>query len=101
MKKTKDELNIIKDDANKNVEIEKELSFKVAELLKAKDELEENYNVIKDPKDNINDSEKMKEIINKYKQEVQYLKNELTKKRNNSKSKKELTKQRPKRKMAR
>ena len=30
----------------------------------------------------------MKEIINKYKQEVQYLKNELTKKRNNSKSKK-------------
>ena len=30
----------------------------------------------------------MKEIINKYKQEVQYLKNELIKKRNNSKSKK-------------
>ena len=101
MKKTKDELNIIKDDANKNVEIEKELSFKVVELLKAKDELEENCNVIKDPKDNINDSEKMKEIINKYKQEVQYLKNELTKKINNSKSKKELTKQRSKRKMAR
>ena len=30
----------------------------------------------------------MKEIINKYKQEIQYLKNELIKKRNNSKRKK-------------
>ena len=88
MKKTKDGLNIIKDDANKKAEIEQELSFKVAELLKAKDELEEKYNVIKDLKNNINDSEKMKEIINNYKQEVQYLKNELIKKRNNSKSKK-------------
>ena len=88
MKKSKDELNTIKDDANKKVEIEKELCFKVAELLKAKDELEEKNNVIKDLKKNINDSEKMKEIINKYKQEFQYLKNELTKKRNNSKSKK-------------
>ena len=79
MKKTKDELNIIKDDANKKAEIEQELSFKVAELLKAKDELEEK-NVIKYLKNNINDSEKMKEIINKYKQEIQYLKNELIKK---------------------
>ena len=50
MKKTKDELNTIKDDANKKVEIEKELCFKVAELLKAKDELEEKNNVIKDLK---------------------------------------------------
>ena len=48
MKKTKDDLNIINDDANKKVEIEKKLSFKVAELLKAKDELEEKNNVIKD-----------------------------------------------------
>ena len=88
MKKTKNELNIIKDDANKKAEIEQELSVKVAELLKAKDELEEKNNVIKDLKNNINHSEKMEEIINKYKQEVQYLKNELIKKRNNSKSKK-------------
>ena len=36
----------------------------------------------------INDPEKMKEIINSYKKEVQNLENELTKKRNNSKSKK-------------
>ena len=72
----------------KKVEIEKELSFKVAELLKAKYELEEKNNVIKDLKKNINDSDKMKEIINNYKQEVQNLKNELIKKRNNSKSKK-------------
>ena len=50
MKKTKDELNIIKDDANKKVEIEKELCFKVAELLKAKNDLEEKNNVIKDLK---------------------------------------------------
>ena len=50
MKKTKDDLNIINDDANKKVEIEKKLSFKVAELLKAKDELEEKNNVIKDLK---------------------------------------------------
>ena len=35
----------------------------------------------------------MKEIINKYKQEVQYLKNELTKKEIILKVKKELTKQ--------
>ena len=75
MKKTKNELNIIEDDANKKAEIEQELSFKVAELLKAKDELEEKNNVIKDLKNNINGSEKIKEIINKYKQEVQYLKN--------------------------
>ena len=88
MKKTKNELNIIKDDANKKAEIEQELSVKVAELLKAKDELEEKNNVIKDLKNNINHSENMKEIINKYKQEVQYLKNELIKK-----VKKELTKQ--------
>ena len=87
MKKTKDELNIIKDDANKKTEIEQELSFKVAELLKAKDELEEKNNVIKDLKKIFYDSEKMKEIINSYKQEVQNLKNVL-KKRNNSKSKK-------------
>ena len=72
----------------KKVEIEKELSFKVAELLKAKYELEEKNNVIKGLKKNINDSDKMKEIINNYKQEVQNLKNELIKKRNNSKSKK-------------
>ena len=44
MKKTKDELNRTKDDANKKVEIEQELSFKIAELLKVKDELEENDN---------------------------------------------------------
>ena len=31
MKKTKDELNRTKDDANKKVEIEQELSFKIAE----------------------------------------------------------------------
>ena len=77
MKKTKDELNRTKDDANKKVEIEQELSFQIAELLKVKDELEE--------KDN--DLEKMKERNNKYKQEVKYLKNELIKK-DNSKSKK-------------
>ena len=85
MKKTKDELNRTKDDANKKLEIEQELSFKIAELLKFKDELEE--------KDN--DLEKMKERNNKYKQEVKYLKNELikkddskNKKRHHSKSKK-------------
>ena len=81
MKKTKDELNIIKDDANKKTEIEQELSFKVAELLKAKDELEEKNNVIKYLKKNFYDSEKMKEIINSYKQEVQNLKNVLKKKK--------------------
>ena len=50
MKKTKDELNRTKDDVNKKVEIEQELSFKIAELLKVKDELEEKNNVIKDLK---------------------------------------------------
>ena len=47
MKKTKDELNIIKDDANKKGEVEQELSFKVAELLKAKNELEKKIMLLK------------------------------------------------------
>ena len=83
MKKTKDKLNIIKDDANKKAEIEQK-------LLKAKDELEEKNNFIEDLKKSINDLEKMKEIINNYKQEIQYLKNELIKKRIDSKSKKRI-----------
>ena len=83
LKKTKDKLNIIKDDANKKAEIEQK-------LLKSKDELEEKNNFIEDLKKNINDSEKMKEIINNYKQEIQYLKNELIKKRIDSKSKKRI-----------
>ena len=83
LKKTKDKLNIIKDDANKKAEIEQK-------LLKAKDELEEKNNFIEDLKKSINDLEKMKEIINNYKQEIQYLKNELIKKRIDSKSKKRI-----------
>ena len=50
MKKTKDELNRTKDDVNKKVEIEQELSFKIAKLLKVTDELEEKNNVTKNLK---------------------------------------------------